>query len=334
MLEVSPELKDSLQDCNQKLQDKYQHQSNLTAVELKELITKQVGEFSLIKELDSERLQEWTSQGPIIGVDGSVNTTGKVYPHYITLLQALAKSSTGEEDIINHEIFSPLIAEDKEKIFKKINKEGNQNAQEVAGKIRTSLLAALEIKVAQQAIIEYDPQMVMMDGSLIRYYHQAEDLWQQLVDWALEKEVLLVGVIEEIATHQLSQSLEDELPSPMQDMYDRELLFGLLKPGEGLYFDSQIEFKPGLETVFLRSSQDPGVIGVDLLEEQQDQLEFAIQTVYSLTPQTGRGIPIWLDIVDNEVRLTDQMIEVLLDNYLAETIKQRLFHSKRQDRIF
>ncbi|GAB6099731.1 hypothetical protein JCM16358_16100 [Halanaerocella petrolearia] len=336
MFELSSELKLSLKDYNRKLQRKYQDESNLTEIELKKLITEYLGEFEQVTSLKDKELKEWTSKGAIIGVDGSVNTTGKVYPHYITLLQALAKSSTNQGEVIQHEIFSPLVEEDKEKIFKKMSKEESENAQEAAGKIRTSLLAALEVKVAYESIKRFNPQLIMMDGSLIRYCYQAEDLWQELVDLAIAENVLLVGVIEEIATHQLSKELKSksQLPIQMKDMYDRELLFGLLEQGQVLKFNSEIDFKPGLETVFLRPSRDPGVVGIDMLDQQKDRLDFMVQLVHSLTPEGGRGIPLWLDIVDNEVRITDQMMEFLLENYLDPALKQRLFHSKRADRIF
>ncbi|AGB40089.1 NurA domain-containing protein [Halobacteroides halobius DSM 5150] len=333
MRELSSGLKSSLEKFNDKLQQKYQNKSNLTDQQLKKLIIQHLGDFKLIEELAGKELKEWTKNGPIVGVDGSVNTTGKVYPHYLTLLQALAKSTT-EKEVIRHEIFSPLSEKDKEKIFRKLSKEGLDNAQEAAGKIKTSLLAALEVKVAYESIKQCNPQLIMMDGSLIRYYYQAEELWKELVDLALAEDVLLVGVIEEIATHQISKKLKEQLPVQMKEMYDRELLFGLLKKGEMLQFKPGIDFKPGLETVFLRSSSGPGVIGVDILKQQANKLEFINQVIYSLTPKEGRGIPIWLDMVDEEVRITNKMMELLLNNYLDPALKERLFHSKRKDRIY
>ncbi|MGM0370636.1 MAG: DNA double-strand break repair nuclease NurA [Bacillota bacterium] len=336
MLEITSNLKESLQECNQQLREKYNYKSEISEARLRELITKQLGTFNLLAKLEQDDLKTWTESGSIIGVDGSVNTMGKVFPHYLTLLQALAKNTVkSEEEIVSHEVFSPLIESDKEKIFKKLNKEGadKDNAQEVAGKIRTSLLAALEVEVAKKSIRKWQPKLIIMDGSLSRYKFQAEESWEQLVELAIREEVLLVGVIEEIATHKISETLKNHLPSKMHNIYDRELLFGLLELGEMLTIED-INLTQGFKKSFLRSARDPGVIGLDMIEEQQSALDFVAQVVYTLTPQDGRGIPIWLDIVDNEVRISNKMMDGLVDNYLDPDLKQKLFHSKRSDRVY
>ncbi|WP_018248313.1 DNA double-strand break repair nuclease NurA [Orenia marismortui] len=335
------ELKSLLKDSNTKLREKYESQSNLSNDKLKQLISSKIGKFINLTQLNDLELKNFSKDKAIVGVDGSVNTQGKIYPHYITLLQALAKSTDRKQSgVIRQQIFSPLIEDDKRNIIKKLsianNQEGEDNrvyAQEVAGKIKSSLLASLEVLVAKDSILKWNPTLVMMDGSLTRYQNQAEKEWEELVEIALDRDVIIVGVIEEIGTHDLSLTLGDEndFPTNMKDMYDRELMFGLLDLGEMMIFDN---VKDGLKKSFARISNDPGVIGIDLLKEQEDSLELVSNLVYSLTPKDGRGIPIWLDIVDEEVRISNKMMEMIIDNYLDPRLKQRLFYSKRSDRVY
>ena len=194
-------------------------------------------------------------------------------------------------------------------------------------------MADLEVQAARQSIRKWQPSLIMMDGSLSRYQFQAEESWQQLVKLALQENVLLVGVIEEIGTRKISENLKEELPSKMENMYDRELLFGLLGEKEVMEI-KDIGLTHGFKKSFFRSARDPGVIGLDMLKEQQTQLDFVAQVVYALTPQDGRGIPLWLDIVDNEVRISNQMLDAMVENYIDPDLKQKLFHSKRSDRIY
>lgn len=334
MLEITAQLKESLKDCNQCLREKYNYRSEVNDLKLRKLIEQELGAFKVLDKLEQERLKEWTNVGAIIGVDGSVNTLGKIYPHYLSVLQGLAKNTIKSEDeIIQHEVFSPLIESDRAKIFKKYHKEEIESAPEAAGKLRTSLLAELEVKVAYASIKEWQPQLIMMDGSLSRYKFQAEDSWEGLVDLALQEDVLLLGVIEEIGTHKISENLKDDLPLKMENMYDRELLFGLLEQREIMKIDN-ITLTHGFKKAFFRSARDPGVIGLDILKEQQSELNFAAQVVDALTPQDGRGVPLWLDIVDNEVRISNKMLNAMVDNYIDADLKQKLFHSKRNDRIY
>ena len=38
----------------------------------------------------------------------------------------------------------------------------------------------------------------------------------------------------------------------------------------------------------------------------------------------GRGIPLWLDHIDREIRLTDQLVEALVEQYMDTELQQRL----------
>ena len=327
--EVATKLKKNLISFNKRLQDRYQGEVDFDKQDLRARLHSEVGKLTLLERLSNQRLQDWLAQEVVVGVDGSLNKVGVNFPHYLYLLQALAKSTT-QEDILAAEVFCPLLAEVEAEIEQfrvQQQQEGKRySQQEAATKLRTSLLAKLELQVAIQAIQKWPVKLIMMDGSLIRYRIEAKDSWQQLRELALEKGVLLVGVIEEIATKELGARLSSDL----EGVYDRELLFGALEVGEML----ELEFKLGLKTAFLRPSQDPQVIGLDILKEQQDKLKIMADLIQTLTPKSGRGIPLWLDIVDNEVRISNQMVESLVDSYLDPQLKRRLFASKRQERIY
>jgi len=343
MLEISDGLKNSLINTNQELQQKYSRQGDLNSINLRNEIKRRIGRIIKLERLSKDKLKSWLGEKVIVGVDGSVNKIGSNYPHYLYLLQALAKN-TEKEDIIKNDLFCPLVSNSKEEILEFKDKQQDRGVrvseQEAASRIRISKLATLELEVAIKAIKEWKPKLIMLDGSLIRYRIESEEKWEELKKLAIREEVLLLGVIEEIGTQEISKQLiegsgrevqPDSLElNKLKDYYDRELLFGLLEAGEML----ALEFKSGLKTAFMRTSRDPQVIGIDLLEEQDSNLRSMANLVYTLTPEAGRGIPIWLDIVDHEVRISDQMMESLVDAYLDSDLKRRLFYVKREGRVY
>ena len=73
-------------------------------------------------------------------------------------------------------------------------------------------------------------------------------------------------------------------------------------------------------------------IGIDILSEQKKYIKDAANLVYSLTPYNSRGVPLWLDIVDKEVRVTDQFMKSMLEEYMDRDIYERFFISERDRR--
>ena len=71
---------------------------------------------------------------------------------------------------------------------------------------------------------------------------------------------------------------------------------------------------------------------MDILDSQREYLEEMARLVLTLTPEDGRGVPLWIDIVDREVRITDQLIRGLLESYLDREILEKLFISERDKR--
>ena len=82
----------------------------------------------------------------------------------------------------------------------------------------------------------------------------------------------------------------------------------------------------------MRSSKAPTVIGMDILDSQKEYLEEMARLVLSLTPVDGRGVPLWIDIVDAEVRIPNQMIRGLLESNLNRQILEMFFISERDKR--
>ena len=75
-------------------------------------------------------------------------------------------------------------------------------------------------------------------------------------------------------------------------------------------------FKEGFH-LFYEVLNRPKPIGIDLMEEQQVYLNQVGNLILTLTPRDGRGIPLWLDIIDKNVRISDTVMKGLLSTYLG-----------------
>jgi len=278
---------------------------------------KGIGKYRNSKKLSQAELSKISDSGGIVGVDGSTNSSRGHYPYLITVQQALAKSSRGRKDIVLSDAFSPLTQEEiiPEEEYRKQVKQN---------------LAYLEIQAALMAIREFKLRVMLMDGSLVRFKIEAPELWEKLKEEVLSREIILVGVVESISTAIISSCLKDELSSLLSYALDWELLFGILEIGEALEMVAGL-FKDEFATCFMRPSRDPKPIGLDLPQEQSQYMPLIQDLVYTLAPADGRGIPLWLDIIDRQVRVTDVMMEVLINAYLGEDYAKYLL-PKRNDR--
>ncbi|NLZ54856.1 MAG: DNA double-strand break repair nuclease NurA [Thermoanaerobacteraceae bacterium] len=284
------------------------------------IIDKGIGSFNNCRKLNKQDLLCVVERGKIVGVDGSTNSSKGHFPYIITLQQAMAKPCSNDINAVTTtDALSPLtmgdiLSEEEYRDFVKQN------------------LAGLEVKAALAAIEQFCPRVILLDGSLVRYKIEAAPLWEELKSRALAGHIILVGVVEGISTNLISQCLKDDLSEAFHQASDWEILFGLLKVGERLEI-AQGLFKEGFRTFFMRSSLDPKPIGIDLLEEQQIYLNEVANLVYTLTPRDGRGIPLWLDIIDKSVRISDKVMEGLLSTYLGEDYIE-FIKPKREKREF
>ncbi|SHH50713.1 DNA double-strand break repair nuclease NurA [Tepidibacter thalassicus] len=313
-MELNNNLINDFKKVNLELKNKYKPIKNIETKKIRGILN-----IKKMKKLNQIELKKIHEKGDIIGVDGSKNKIGNLFPHYLMAIQSLAKAmDLRKKPIFKSIVYSPLIdsldlkeAEDKEK----------------------NIMAQLEVDAALESIQKHNPYILMMDGSLMTYRIKCSSEWEKLKKAAINNNVLLIGVIEEIKTKEMVSFLKKEI-SIDENTYDKEILFGLLKESEYIYINSKKSKKgeAGISSCFLRTSSDPNVIGLDFLEEQRDYLDEICNTVYTLTPKHSRGIPIWLDIVDKEVKISDEMMNALVETYIDKELVNLFLKPKRENR--
>ncbi|MBS4537924.1 DNA double-strand break repair nuclease NurA [Clostridium sp. D2Q-11] len=341
MLEVNKDMKNLVSELNEILSEKYEKVSKLDKKYIRQLVHKEVGNINKCRKLSKGVLAEYATGGGIVAVDGSNNKFGGAYPHFVELYQGLARGSKENENpIVEVDFYTPLYIEREQEIIDKLDKgdsnKGKPTKSEVDTFIRNYKLSCIELKAAIRAALELNPKIIMMDGSLIRYKIECQDKWRELKSVCEEKNIILIGVVKDIKTNIVGTTLAEKksLEPPMNFLYDRELLYGILEMGETLIPEIQNipKYEEGLSSLFIRSSRSPMITGVDILNSQRSYLKEMANLVYTLTPENSRGIPLWIDIIDKEVRISDKLMRGLLDRYLDRDILEKLFVSERSKR--
>ncbi|MRG27038.1 DNA double-strand break repair nuclease NurA [Laceyella tengchongensis] len=316
MLPVSEELKEKLKKLNQSLRALYPEEA-FDEHKIRERLQK-VGTFHQIDKWPDGELRDFLQGGALIGVDGSVNSTKGSQMRTLSVFQALAKGTRGEEKWAA-DVYTPLLEEEE---------AGDGQAAREAKK-RGTLLSQLELKVAREAVLEWEPRVVLMDGSLLHFWIDDAESWERLAQLAEEKGTLMIGVSEEIGTRGLVRELFPEYSA----WSDRDLLYGVLKPGEAFEWEGWSPAGSQMWKMAFRSSRSPQPIGLDGLMSQGKERLALVRLIYSLTPEQGRGIPFWLDIVDNQVRVTNPLVETMVEQYIDADLRHRLLSMKRSDRM-
>ncbi|MDF2627165.1 MAG: NurA protein [Symbiobacteriaceae bacterium] len=295
----------------------------------------QAGRFRSLRRLTGQELENVLGGGVLVGVDGSINTFGGQFPYYVDLLRALAKPSRGDAVAVKT-LHCPIPPEDEDDQETAIRNDND---------VRQRMLAELEVQAAIEAVDRLQPKVILMDGPLVRFDMRAKDSFFILCEKVTRSRIALLGCIENIESKVVGAVLGDLAPPEWRQRYDRELLWDLLEYGEVLEIRtpakglprpgaSEAEKKKAVPicTWFMRSSLDPAVVGVDMLQSQLDLSGALIDYLFTLSPADGRGIPIWLDLVDREVRLTDVELEAYTE--LLDPQVRRVFRSKRDARFF
>lgn len=327
MYEIHHELKEKISNLNNLLSTKYEGVLSLNRDLFRDFIKKHIGSITLMTKLENKHLAIYESKGGIVGVDGSNNKMGGAYPHFVEIFQGLAKSTLHtNEPIFKADIYTPLYSDQEKNIL--------QEDEKIIEERKNKMLATIEVEVALESIKTNKPYAILMDGSLIRYHIYCYDLWMKLREECEENNVLLVGVIEDIKTSVIGDKLGEIDPRMDIDAYDRELLFGKLDYGEMIVIKDDInkKEKTGYASVFMRTSLAPTVIGIDIIDSQREYLEEMSRLVFTLTPENSRGIPLWLDLVDQEVKISDAIMKGLLERYLDRDIYERFFIAERSKR--
>lgn len=326
MFNIDEGLIDKIKDINEELHLKYSPSMKMEKNLLRKAIEEKVGKIEKLEKMDEAELKNIKDLGGIGIVDGSVNRIGGMYPHYIELFQGLALSSDKTiPSIYTSNIYTPLASIDLETILE------NDEDEIVNDDRRNKYLSEIELDAAIEYAEKNNPYCIMMDGSLIRFAIDSNELWLELRDICERKKILLIGVIEDIKTNVLAKNLKEEKIYG----YDRELLFNILDMGEIIRVKDNISGKykkAGLSSIFMRASKSPNTIGIDILDVQRKDIEQMARLVYTLTPESSRGIPFVLDIVDKEVKISNLKMESLIKSYIDVDIYEKLFHAQRTKR--
>lgn len=269
----------------------------------------EVGKEITLRRLNEEEL---ASFGEVVGVDGSVNRKGGEHPHYVELYRGLALGTQGGETV-RESLYTPLLDD-------ALSSKRSEDILTAADS-RKRRLAEIELEVAIAHIEAHPPTLLMMDGGLLRYKIFDPVKWTKLRQLCLEKEVLLIGVIKDIKTSIFGE----------EGVYDREVLYGRLDYAKAILVDDDKNDKSenGLSSAFLRTSKGISVVGLDMLKEQGREKERICNLLFTLTPEHGRSVPLWLDIVDREAKIGNEELEGLLQQNLDRDIYQRYFVSER-----
>lgn len=307
------DLEGQLKEVNTNLKNKYDFIFNLDKDAFRKELTNNVGRLIKMEKFPKEKLSKYKRT---VGVDGSNNRSGGAFPHFIEIFQGLAKSTDGNE-IYKNKVYTPTLND----IYDDKN-------------LSQKYLATIEIETALEYIDEFDFDYLMMDGGFIRYKINCLDLFTELREKCEAKNIILFGVIKDLKTNVIARSLEID-----ESIYDREILFNRLITGEALLIRNEINKKfikdglgEGFSSAFMRTAKFPGAVGLDILDTQETYLEEISSLVYTLTPMSSRGVPLWLDIVDKDVKITDEILTTLLEEYLDRDVYERFFISERDKR--
>lgn len=307
------DLEGQLREVNKNLKDKYDFIFSLDNDTFRKELTENVGRLIEMEKFPKEKLSKYKRT---VGVDGSNNRSGGAFPHFIEIFQGLAKSTDGNE-VYKNKVYTPTLND----IYEDKN-------------LSQKYLATIEIETALEYINKFDFDYLMMDGGFIRYKINCLDLFTDLRETCEAKNIILFGVIKDLKTNVIARSLEID-----ESIYDREILFNRLKTGEAILIRNEINKKfikdglgEGFSSAFMRTSKFPGAVGLDILDTQEKYLEEISNLIYTLTPMSSRGVPLWLDIVDKDVKITDEILTTLLEEYLDRDVYERFFISERDKR--
>ncbi len=307
------DLEGQLREVNKNLRDKYDFIFSLDNDTFRKELTENVGRLIEMEKFPKEKLSKYKRT---VGVDGSNNRSGGAFPHFIEIFQGLAKSTDGNE-VYKNKVYTPTLND----IYEDKN-------------LSQKYLATIEIETALEYINKYDFDYLMMDGGFIRYKINCLDLFTELRETCEAKNIILFGLIKDLKTNVIARSLEID-----ESIYDREILFNRLKTGEAVLIRNEINKKfindglgEGFSSAFMRTSKFPGAVGLDILDTQEKYLEEISNLIYTLTPMSSRGVPLWLDIVDKDVKITDEILTTLLEEYLDRDVYERFFISERDKR--
>lgn len=315
---ISKDLMDEVSDLNERLKNR-KNVSKLSREDIRNLITNEIGKIKIYDRFSVDKLKEIKQDGCICVVDGSVNRIGANYPNYVEFFQSTALLGSDKEPLVKADILCPLVDEFSERDQFQISKEK---------------LCATELAVAIEAVSNHDVKILMMDGTLMRYALEAEDLYNDLVELCDNKGVFLVGVVEEISTKIIMNTFNANRVD-VGMIFDREALFNVLDMNEGFVVEKYKSRKEeyNIEQAFIRTSKDPCVIAIDIPSQNMGKFDEIISFVLTMYDENTRGVPFLLDLVDKKTRIDNKQAEILAKKYLDTEMYQSIFRSQRSKRV-
>lgn len=315
---ISKDLMDEVSRLNQRLKNR-KNVSKLSREDIRNLITNEIGKIKIYDRFSVNKLKEIKQDGCICVVDGSVNRIGANYPNYVEFFQSMALLGSDKEPLVKADILCPLVDGFSERDQFQISKEK---------------LCATELEVAIEAVKNHGIKILMMDGTLMRYALEAEDLYEDLVKLCYEKHVILVGVVEEISTKIIMNTFHENGKN-VGMLFDREALFNVLDMNEGFVVENHKSRKEeyNIEQAFIRTSKDPCVIAVDIPSQNMNDFDEIISFVLTMSDENTRGVPFLLDLVDKKTRIDNKQAEILAKKYLDTEMYQSIFRSQRSKRV-
>lgn len=315
---ISKDLMDEVSYLNKRLKNR-KNISKLSRENIRNLITSEISNINVYKKFSVDKLKEIKENRCICVVDGSVNRIGANYPNYVEFFQSMALLSSDQEPLVKADILCPLVDEFSERDQFQISKQ---------------TLCATELEVAIEAVKNHGIKILMMDGTLMRYALEAEDLYEDLVELCDMKGVFLVGVVEEISTKIIMNTFHENGKN-VGMLFDREALFNVLDMNEGFVVENHKSRKDeyNIEQAFIRTSKDPCVIAIDIPSQNMNDFDEIISFVLTMSDENTRGVPFLLDMVDKKTRIDNKQAEILAKKYLDTEMYQSIFRSQRSKRV-
>ncbi|MDU5587434.1 MAG: DNA double-strand break repair nuclease NurA [Finegoldia magna] len=315
---ISKDLMDEVSHLNERLKNR-KNISKLSRENIRNLIKSEISDINVYKKFSVDKLKEIKENRCICVVDGSVNRIGANYPNYVEFFQSMALLSSAQEPLVKADILCPLVDEFSERDQFQISKQ---------------TLCATELAVAIEAVKNHGIKILMMDGTLMRYALEAEDLYGDLVKLCDMKGVILVGVVEEISTKIIMNTFHENGKN-VGMLFDREALFNVLDMNEGFVVENHKSRKEeyNIEQAFIRTSKDPCVIAIDIPSQNVNDFDEIISFVLTMSDENTRGVPFLLDLVDKKTRIDNKQAEILAKKYLDTEMYQSIFRSQRSKRV-
>lgn len=256
-------------------------------------------------------------------IDGSMSKFGSKFPLYLYIFRSYSFSTQLKIKIYFYDVFSPLIDEDLLYFEKKLNDIKKKEEPSlldlfyIEEKLRYEFMAKLEVLAGLKSL-EYlkSGDIIFMDGSLTHLEGTVPELFNRFKNEALNKEITVVGIIENIGSNELGK------------LGDKEILTGNLGRDEMIFIETP-QNKQNYSIVFLRTSIDPTPISFDIFFENRSRYKEIASFISFITPKNGRGVPFFKDLAHKGANLSYEEAYLITKNFIDEKGFEIIFKEKR-----